>query len=88
MSAMTFQEMTPVSFLERAARVFAQRPAVVDGDLRYSYGEFWQRAQRLAGMLAEHGVQPATGWRSCARTPTCYSRRTTGYRSRVPCWWR
>ncbi len=55
---MTFQEMTPVSFLERAARVFAQRPAVVDGDLQYSYGEFWQRAQRLAGVLAEHGVQP------------------------------
>ncbi|GAA0669674.1 acyl--CoA ligase family protein [Streptomyces thermocarboxydovorans] len=58
MSVMTFRELTPVSFLERAAAVFADRLAVVEGNLRYTYAQFWARAQRLAGMLADHGVRP------------------------------
>ncbi|MGP4021590.1 acyl--CoA ligase family protein [Saccharopolyspora sp. 5N708] len=58
MSGIAFRELSPVSFLERAAAVFADRPAVVDGAHRYDYAEFWDRAQRLAGMLAAHGVRP------------------------------
>ncbi|MET8249337.1 acyl--CoA ligase family protein [Streptomyces sp. NPDC005202] len=58
MSEMTFRELTPVSFLERAAAVFADRLAVVDRNLRYTYAQFWVRAQRMAGMLADHGVRP------------------------------
>ncbi|MGW7562106.1 AMP-binding protein [Streptomyces sp. NPDC054757] len=55
---MVFSELTPVAFAARAAKVFADRPAVVDGDLRYSYAELWHRAQALAGVLAGHGVRP------------------------------
>ncbi|WP_236700592.1 acyl--CoA ligase family protein [Allosalinactinospora lopnorensis] len=58
MGAMAFRELTPVAFLERAAAVFGDRPAVVDGNLRYTYREFWARAQRLAGLLAESGIRP------------------------------
>ncbi len=57
MAEMTFTELTPVSFLERAAKVFAERTAVVDGTVRYSYEQFWLRARRLAGVLAERGVE-------------------------------
>ncbi|MBB4934624.1 fatty-acyl-CoA synthase [Lipingzhangella halophila] len=58
MGAMAFRELTPVTFLERAAAVFGDRPAVVDGELQYSYRAFWERAQRMAGMLAANGVRP------------------------------
>ncbi|NDZ78662.1 AMP-binding protein [Streptomyces sp. SID10853] len=58
MHGMVFSELTPVAFAARAAKVFADRLAVVDGDLRYSYAELWQRARALAGLLAGHGVRP------------------------------
>lgn len=58
MSGMTFAELTPVAFAARAAKVYADRLAVVDLEMRYSYAEFWDRSQRLAGMLADHGVKP------------------------------
>ncbi|WP_411123149.1 AMP-binding protein [Streptomyces sp. x-19] len=58
MPGMVFSELTPVAFAARAAKVFADRLAVVDGELRYSYAELWQRAQALAGVLAGHGVRP------------------------------
>jgi non-ribosomal peptide synthetase component E (peptide arylation enzyme) len=44
--------LTPVAFLERAARVFRDKVAVVDGSRRLTYGEFADRARRLAGLLA------------------------------------
>ncbi|GEB49743.1 AMP-binding protein [Streptomyces cacaoi] len=55
---MAFSALTPVAFAARAAKVYADRPAVVDGALRYSYAELWSRARRLAGVLAGHGVRP------------------------------
>ncbi|GAA2361940.1 acyl--CoA ligase family protein [Saccharopolyspora halophila] len=58
MSGIAFRELTPVSFLERAAAVFADRPAVVDGEHRWNYAQLWQRVQRLAGLLRARGVQP------------------------------
>jgi non-ribosomal peptide synthetase component E (peptide arylation enzyme) len=41
--------LSPVLFLERAASVFADRAAVIDGDQRFIYQEFGERAHRLAG---------------------------------------
>lgn len=58
MTGIAFRELSPVSFLERAAAVFADRPAVVDGDRRDTYAQLWDRAQRLAGLLAARGVEP------------------------------
>ena len=48
---MSFEPLTPTAFLQRSATVFADRIAVIDGELRYSYAEFYARAQRFAGAL-------------------------------------
>jgi fatty-acyl-CoA synthase len=51
-----FQPLTPLTFLERAASVFPDHPAVIHGAQRRTYAEFYARARRLAGALARHGV--------------------------------
>jgi acyl-CoA synthetase (AMP-forming)/AMP-acid ligase II len=51
-------ELTPLSFLERSASVFATRTAVIDGDRRYSYAELGERVNRLASALSGAGVMP------------------------------
>jgi fatty-acyl-CoA synthase len=57
--AANFQALTPLSFLARAAATFPNRPAVVHGALRFTYGEFHARCRRLGSALAAHGI--ATG---------------------------
>ena len=54
---MSFEPLTPTAYLERSGRVFADRTAVIDGERRYTYGEFLDHAKRLAGMLRAAGVQ-------------------------------
>ena len=53
-----FQPLTPLSFLERSARVFGDRTAVIDGDDRFTYRQLADRSRRLAGGLAAAGVSP------------------------------
>lgn len=43
--------LSPLAFLERAARVFPEREAIIDGDRRYSYSEFAAEAQSVAAAL-------------------------------------
>lgn len=50
--------LSPTSFLDRAAAVFAGETAILDGDLSFTYREFSDRSQRLAGLLLEAGIQP------------------------------
>lgn len=54
----TFAELTPTAFLDRSAHAFAPRPAIVDGDQRFTYAEFADRSKRLAGALHSLGVEP------------------------------
>jgi fatty-acyl-CoA synthase len=54
----SFEPLTPTAFLRRSARVYAERLAVVDGESRWTYAELWERARRLAGVLAETGLAP------------------------------
>src|SRR6185295_19846782 len=60
---MSFEPLTPTAFLRRSASVFADRVAVVDGDLSYTYAEFYRRALQLAGALRAlnitHGARAA-----------------------------
>jgi fatty-acyl-CoA synthase len=56
MASFTFRELTPTDFLRRSAEVYADRTAIVDGDLRFSYREFHQRVLALTGVLAGRGI--------------------------------
>jgi fatty-acyl-CoA synthase len=48
--------LSPVSFLQRAARIYGPRVAVIHGARRYTYAQFLDRARRLASALAGAGV--------------------------------
>jgi acyl-CoA synthetase (AMP-forming)/AMP-acid ligase II len=58
LDALSFEPLTPLRFLDRAAAVFAGEVAVVDGDVRRTYAEFGERCRRFAGALRELGVEP------------------------------
>ncbi len=51
-----YQPLTPLTFLERAASVFPDHTAVIYGDLRRSYAEFYARSRQLASALTQHNV--------------------------------
>ncbi len=48
--------MNPDSFLERSALVYPDKPAVLYGDQRFTYAQFNERVNRLAGALSRAGV--------------------------------
>src|SRR6185437_4287476 len=48
--------LSPVSFLMRAARVYGSRSAVIYGERRHTYAQFFDRARRLASALAHAGI--------------------------------
>ena len=50
--------LTPTAFLDRARVVHRDRPALVDGEVRRTYGELADRCELLAGALAGLGVAP------------------------------
>ena len=50
--------LSPVSFLDRSARVYPDKTAVIYGDRRYSYREFQARVRRLASALLDAGIGP------------------------------
>jgi fatty-acyl-CoA synthase len=50
--------LTPLDFLARSAGVYADTIAVVEGDRRFTYAQFRERAHRLASALRRHGVAP------------------------------
>lgn len=53
-----FEPLDPVAFLRRSGLVHRDRLAVLDGDLRLTYGELDERVPRVAGALAALGVEP------------------------------
>ncbi|ONH58787.1 acyl-CoA synthetase [Frankia sp. CcI49] len=57
LDALSFEPLTPVAYLDRAAAAHGDRLAVVDGDHRWTYRELRDRCRRLAGAL----VGPAGG---------------------------
>src|SRR5215467_6295109 len=50
--------LTPLEFARRARRLYADREAVVDDDLRFSYEQFFARCDRWSSALQKMGVQP------------------------------
>jgi fatty-acyl-CoA synthase len=51
-----YQPLTPITFLERAAKVFPDHIAIIHGDLRYTYAEFYRRCRQLASVLSANGI--------------------------------
>ena len=52
-----YTPLSPVSFLRRAAQIRPEQTAIVHGDRRYNYRQFWQRSCQLASALSRRGVQ-------------------------------
>jgi acyl-CoA synthetase (AMP-forming)/AMP-acid ligase II len=50
-------ELNPVDFLRRAAYVYPEKVAVVDGERRYSYEQLAERSWRLANALRSAGLR-------------------------------
>jgi len=55
--AANFEPLTPLSFLERAEKVFPNRTAVVYGDHRETWGEHASACRRLASALVGTGIK-------------------------------
>ena len=56
-NAANFQPLSPLTFLDRAAKVFPDHTAVIHGNQRFSYAEFYARARRLASALVKRGIK-------------------------------
>jgi fatty-acyl-CoA synthase len=54
----SYDPLTPLAFLERSARVFPGKTAVVYGGERWSYAQLAERIGRFAGALRRGGVEP------------------------------
>ena len=48
--------LTPLKFMGRARRLYAQREAVIDGDLRLTYEQFFDRCDRWSARLQGLGI--------------------------------
>jgi fatty-acyl-CoA synthase len=57
-NAANFAALTPLNFLARAAAVYPDKLAVVHGDRRFTYREFYQRCRRFADALRRRGIRP------------------------------
>jgi fatty-acyl-CoA synthase len=55
--AANHQPLTPLSFLERAARTFPHHTAIIHGRKRTDYATFYARSRRLASALAKQGIR-------------------------------
>jgi fatty-acyl-CoA synthase len=49
--------LTPLEFMRRARRLYADREAVVDGERRWTYAEFFERCDRWSAALQAMGVR-------------------------------
>src|SRR3982751_1520966 len=53
-----FTALTPLGFLARAAAVYPDKFAVIDGARRFTYREFYERCRRFADALRRRGIGP------------------------------
>ncbi|SJM29429.1 acyl-CoA synthetase [Mesorhizobium delmotii] len=50
------QPLTPLSYLERAAKTFPDHVAIIHGRQRTTYRDFWRRSLKLASALQRRGI--------------------------------
>ena len=51
-----YQPLTPLTFLERSASTFPDTVAIIHGERRITYREFYARCRRLASALKKRGI--------------------------------
>ena len=51
-----FQPLTPLTFLERAASVFPEQVAIIHGQMRLNYRDFYRRSRQLASAFSMQGL--------------------------------
>ncbi|BBM83719.1 long-chain-fatty-acid--CoA ligase [Candidatus Uabimicrobium amorphum] len=49
--------LTPMEFARRARRLYSDREAVIDGELRLTYGQFFERCDRWSSALQKFGIK-------------------------------
>ena len=54
---MFYKTLSPISFLDRSAEVYPDKPALSYGDITYTYQDFYDRVNKLAGALLKEGVK-------------------------------
>ena len=65
--------LSPLTFIRRTAAIYPDRTAVVHGNRRYSWGESYERARRLASVLAQRSIGKGdTVAAMCANTPEMF----------------
>ena len=55
-NAANFTALTPLAFLPRAAAVYPEKIAVIDGAARFTYRDLYARCRRLADALRRRGI--------------------------------
>lgn len=53
-----FVPLTPIRFMHRAVDLFGHKVGIVCGQNEFTYAQFGERAERLAGALPAHGIEP------------------------------
>ena len=56
-NSVSFHDLNPLAFLDRSAAVYPDKPAVIYNDTTYTYSEFDDRVNNLAGALRQAGVK-------------------------------
>ena len=51
-----YQPLSPLTFLERSAKVFPEHPAIIHGSRTTDYATFYARSRKLASALARRGI--------------------------------
>jgi non-ribosomal peptide synthetase component E (peptide arylation enzyme) len=62
--------MNFASYIEKSGLAVPDKTCVVQDDLRLTFGQMEERANRLAWALTAMGIKPGTGWLSFKPTVT------------------
>src|SRR5437773_6436889 len=69
--------LTPLDFARRARKLYGEREAVVDGELRMTYAQFFDRCDRWSSVLQRLGV--LTGDRVAYLAPNTHTQLESFY---------
>ncbi len=69
--------LTPLEFARRARKFYPERVAVIDGEFRWTYEQFFARCDRWSAVLQQLGIQP--GDRVAYLSPNTHSQLESFY---------